>query len=197
MLPDFPVQKKKLAENYIKIFQKTLVSESITSRSPHLPINEGIKNSILRENGSYKEESLKRHEAKMEINLELLSSLTPQALMEKYKQLARDMACEQMKTMLNGLNCACDESGQTVNGKGGKFSIELWFQMMNKMELQFDENGNQKEMICLIHPSMEDGVKSELQRVENEPELKRRYEELVSRKRREWCDKEAARKLVG
>ncbi|MFH1893307.1 MAG: hypothetical protein ABIK83_11575 [Candidatus Zixiibacteriota bacterium] len=50
---------------------------------------------------------------------------------------------------------------------------------------------------AFIGPAMADKVKSVLEELENDPDYQKKYEELMERKRIEFRDREASRKLVG
>ena len=197
MLPDFPKQKKILAEFYLQVLQGSYASASVALQCPRMIIHEGRKDRIVREDGTEKETDFERIEAAMEIPLDEFSTLTPPKLVEEYKQLGQRMAIEQMKVFIKTLDQACDESGQKVDGGGRSFCIELWMEALEKMELSFKEDGELEVPFFLINPSMAEQLKAEVERLEHEPELKRRYEELVVRKRSQWRDREASRKLAG
>ena len=197
MLPDFPEQKKRLADLYTRILREARAGASVVSQCTHTPVHEGKRDQIIREDGTQDPVDFRRLEATMEIHRDEFPSLTPAKLVERYRQLGQEMAREQMKVLIETLNRTCEESGQKVDGKGEPFTIELWMEMLEKMELPFGEDGELKESFCLIHPKMAERVKAEAERLEREPGLRRRYEELKARKRRLWLDREAARKLVG
>ncbi len=181
----------------MRVLWECLSGGSIASQCAHTTVHEGRRDRIVREDGTENEMDFKRIQAKMEIHRDELPTLTPFQLAERYKELAQKVAREQMKVLLETVNQACEDSGQTVDGRGKPFSMELWLETLEKMELPFGEDGEPKELFCLIHPKMADRVKAEVERLEREPELKRRYEELKARKRRQWLDREAARELVG
>jgi hypothetical protein len=73
---------------------------------------------------------------------------------------------------------------------------ECFLAMVEKVEMDFDENDNP------IHPSIVAGkeVVKELMKlapeVENDPEFKKKHDEIIERKRLEFHEREAARKLV-
>jgi asparagine synthetase B (glutamine-hydrolysing) len=48
-----------------------------------------------------------------------------------------------------------------------------------------------------INPAQEEDVKAMIRRLETEPELKKRYDAIMMKKREEWRAREADRKLVG
>ena len=65
------------------------------------------------------------------------------------------------------------------------------------MQLEFDENGDPKGLTVVIPPSMEERAKETMEMFHQDPELSGRWQELMDKKRKEWRDREAARKLVG
>ena len=68
--------------------------------------------------------------------------------------------------------------------------------MWESMDFSFDEAGNWQRPIMVINPIQVPRVKKELLRLESEPCLIRRFDELLAKKKRDWDDREASRKLV-
>jgi hypothetical protein len=74
-------------------------------------------------------------------------------------------------------------------------TVELYFEMFEKLELGFDQNG------APIWPTPAGGMAHQLREMEqliaNTPSLYKRLTEVVLEKRRKWNAREADRTLVG
>jgi len=64
------------------------------------------------------------------------------------------------------------------------------------MDFSFDESGNWQRPTFVLNPIQAPRLRKELERMETEPNLIRRFEELLVQKKRDWDDREANRKLV-
>lgn len=197
MLPDFPKLKDRLAAGYLRFLRTVIASEGPAGKCSQLRMHEGRDGALFREDGSREETTPKRLQVSMSLQVDEFPELTPGKLKAKYEQLGRDMAREQWKMLVGALDRACEASGNAVDAGCEPFSAEMWLEMLDKLDVEFDSNGRMRVPACLINPSMEDRLRTELQRIDTEPGLRRRVRELEARKRREWLDREADRKLVG
>jgi hypothetical protein len=86
---------------------------------------------------------------------------------------------------------------QSVDAKGKKLDVELILQMLETIQLEFYPDGGPHELHVvggLFSPERLKAVDEEFQ---NNPELQKRHDDLIARKREEWRAREASRKLVG
>jgi hypothetical protein len=90
-----------------------------------------------------------------------------------------------------------DEAGQVVDAQGKPLDAELIFQVIESVQIDFDDDGNQHSFSFAVGPELYARLQAELQKIADDPVLKQRYDEIMNRKRMEWRDREAARKLVG
>jgi hypothetical protein len=79
---------------------------------------------------------------------------------------------------------------------GRPISAELIFETWESMDFSFDEKGNWQRPTLVINPIQAPRLTKELKRMETEPDLIERFEELLAQKKRDWDDREANRKLV-
>jgi hypothetical protein len=49
----------------------------------------------------------------------------------------------------------------------------------------------------VMSPNLQSKAMAALEQLENDPKYAKRYKEIIDKKRLEWRDREAARKLVG
>ena len=64
------------------------------------------------------------------------------------------------------------------------------------MQFDFDELGKPKMPTLVFNPVQRSNVEEQFRRLENEPQLRMRQEEIMNRKRLDWYDRESRRKLV-
>lgn len=89
------------------------------------------------------------------------------------------------------LGQVCEAEGNSIDDKGQPLSHELILQMVEKVDMTFDENGNpQHELV--MHPNVAEKLKSLPPPTE---EQKRAWDEMIERKRRESNARKRHRKL--
>lgn len=83
-------------------------------------------------------------------------------------------------------------AGTTVNARGRPFSHELLMEVLENLEIDFDENGEPKMPTMVVHPDMV----PELRRLPpaTEEQMKA-HAELIERKRQQHNDRKRSRKL--
>ena len=84
------------------------------------------------------------------------------------------------------MNNIIDESGNSINANGAKFSVELFLQCLEKIELDFTPGGTPQFPTLIMHPDMQKLAYEELNRIENNPEIKKKHDAILQRKRSEW-----------
>ena len=69
--------------------------------------------------------------------------------------------------------------------------------MMETIWINFNADGTARMPTMVISPSNQESVKAMIQQMENSPELKKRFDYIMTEKREEWNAREADRILVG
>lgn len=132
----------------------------------------------------------------MEIKVDEIPELTLEKAIAKYDEMILDMVRKQTGFALERLSEDIPKS-QSVDAKGKKLDAELILQMLETIQLDFYPDGRPHELHVvggLFSPERLKAVDEEFQ---NNPELQKRHNELIARKREEWRAREASRKLVG
>jgi hypothetical protein len=86
---------------------------------------------------------------------------------------------------------------QTVNAKGKKLDAELILQMFETIQLEFNDDGSMQPLHVIGALFTPEHLAAAEKQMVDSPELSKRYEELIARKKEEWSAREADRKLVG
>ena len=86
-----------------------------------------------------------------------------------------------------------------VDAAGRRFSPELYLEVLESLEMSFDEQGNWNEPDFWQkrpNPTTLEALKTVRKRFDEEAELKSKLDALLTRKREAFNDREANRKLV-
>jgi hypothetical protein len=98
--------------------------------------------------------------------------------------------------LFSTLHKSVEEVGNTLDAKGQPLTAEMILKMWETMLINFDEQGNPQMPTLVFNPIQEERVKEQFRRLETEPELIKRKQEIMNRQKLDWYDRESNRKLV-
>jgi len=198
MLPDLPsVKRNVMAAIGIYLAMSVRKKLGIFGDLPHQRLHEGDRNRIIRDDGSVEESPLKRSSAEDSIPMEEVPVLTQEERLKRMESLAEEMARQMSQHMHDSLGKTLDDHGQTINLQGQPLCPEAVFALFEKIRMEFDDAGNPIGLSVVFAPAMAEQWASVQKQIEGDPALQQRFNDLFDRKRGEWRDREAARKLVG
>jgi hypothetical protein len=198
MLPDLISLKTEFQETLDEQLRARANKKmGIFGQIPRVFVHEGNRLVNIRGDGSVHESEFKEASAEFEIMRSAVPDLTPHKRSEIINGMADEMARKVSQGMFQSLNATLEEAGQTVDNKGKPLSVEVFFQTLEKMDLEFDKNGDVTGLSLVIHPEMAPKLELLDQEFQRDPELQRRHRDLLNRKRTAWRARETARKLVG
>jgi len=196
MLPDFPKIKGKFRQAINRYLQDVVRQQPLLAQFRQERHFEGNKMSSKTEERGLEESSYKEMSVEYSINREDVIMKGPMAFIENIQNVAEDIKKQQAKFMLDKLKELADRTGQVVDGKGQPFTHELFMEMLERIQIDFDDQGNPSLPTVFVPPEMAAKLKEKIPEWESNPEYERRFEELIERKRKEWNDRESHRKLV-
>lgn len=196
MLPDFP-ETKSLFSRFFRTYMRRKVREvspygAVQTRYLH----EGRAMKITRADRSESTSSMEGLSVQLEIKFDEIESLTLQKAIEKYDAMIADMVQKHAHFVRERMSSEIPES-QTLNAKGRKFDAQVVVEMLEKMQIDFYPDGTPHEIFVdgpSFTPERMAAVDKEF---ESNPELKRKFDEMMEKKKEEWRAREADRKLVG
>ena len=198
MLPDLPSLKqdlRKILDRYLHDQVNTRLG--VFNESPRQFIHEGNRLRVIRANGTIEDSSLQASSAEMTIKYDEIPHLTLQDRIIKLNEMADEMANQISGYLFKSLNDTLEAAGQSISHKGRPLDADALFALLEKIHIDFDETGKHHPLSLIIPPQLMDKAKLVIEQIESDPELQKRHKELMERKRMEWRDREANRKLVG
>ena len=193
MFPDFLKTKEKLQKMlYYEMMQAHLTHMGPLADVPVSMIFEGNRTVVIREDGSYEERNLEEITAELQVKFEEVEKMPHEIVLDKINGVTEEMAGKLKKSAYEQIEKSADEVGNVVDADGKPFSIDLLLELLEKIDIDFDEAGNP----TLV---MVSGTKlaPSINKVIADPENSRRYHALMERKKEEWRVRESNRKLVG
>jgi hypothetical protein len=198
MLPDLPKLKRDIQhvlDRYLKL--QTHSRLGVFQEAQKQIIHEGNRTRVIRADGSTEESLLRKASAEMEIKYDEVPRLTFESRLVKLNDIAEQMAMEMSKQLFGSLTDTLNKSGQSINNQGRPLDAEAIFSVLEKIQLEFDSSGQHKKLSIVLPPALIQKFHEVLKTIDNDPELSKRHEEIMQRKKQEWHDREASRKLVG
>lgn len=196
MLPDYPNIKKKIEKKFIEAIKNEIRKDPLLSAIRVHQVLEG--NALTSSSIDGYSESVKFEliSANLEIPKEDLINKGPDAYFSRVTELASEMKNQESELVFKKMNEVTKKTGHVVNAKSKPLSPELIHSALEKMAIDFDEFGNPIMPSLVLHPDQFEKIKDEIPKWESDPEVRKKYRELIEKKRREWRDRENRRKLV-
>lgn len=196
MLPDFPETKRLFSR-----FFRTYMRQKIREVSPYGAIqtryyHEGRAMKITRADQSESNSGMEQLSAHLEIKLDEIENLTLQKAIEKHDAMIAELVQKQTHFIRERMSSEIPES-QILDAMGRRFDAQVVIEMLEKMHIEFYPNGTPHEIFVdgpLFTPERMAEVDKEF---ESNPELKRKFDEMMEKKKEEWRARETDRKLVG
>ena len=197
MLPDFPMLKRKIQEMTEKDMQKQVYQDSILSRIRREQLFEGNRSSMKTEDGKTEESNYRKFSAPYSLEREDIINKGHVVFIENIRdEMIENVRGQQIRQLFDIVGKAAEKSGNVVNGKGQPITFERFLELFEKVQIDFDEEGNPHGLSIATDPSMFAKIEKKLQEWENNPEYNKKYEEILEKKRKEYHDRESRRKLV-
>jgi hypothetical protein len=197
MLPDYLALKRDLAARLVRETSAAAHGAALLNEIAQSTLHEGDRWEILRADGSRSTTSFGNPiETKVVIGIEDARKHGPQASLRAVHDMSTELAEKMTKRMFETIGEAVEQVGNVIDAKGQPFSADLFIEMLEKIELSFDDAGNWQPPTITLHPETAEKVIPKLKESENDPAIKARMDAIIERKRGEWRAREARRTLV-
>ena len=197
MLPDYPKVKDELRQFFSR-WMKAGMERRLGPLAdiPRHRVFEGTAMSMIHSGGEESLTPFEPYESKLEITYEEVPKLTLPQILSRLDRVAQEMADQLARSVYKTASNAADKVGTVVKSPQG-FTPQTIFEALEKIEVPFDESGNPELPSIHLHPNDVKTLKESLQAIQNDPELRGRYHEILERKKDQWRVREAHRRLVG
>lgn len=198
MLPSFSRVKKNLYKDYFfPIFEQIRMRDPLLSGINKVIYHEGDKSNYQTVEGEIISPEMVKISSDTKITVEEVEKQDIELIAKKLVEIAEYFSSQQAQHIFKTVSQATEKVGNTLDAKGEPLSPEHMLQMIEKVQIDFDENTGQPSFPTLyIHPSMHEQAVKMIEKADSDPSYKARFDEIIERKRKEWNDREANRKLV-
>jgi hypothetical protein len=198
MLPDFPNLKDDLNRAITRVMmERTRLYQGPIGTIRRARMFEGRLNTIVRPDGSREETPLIHSSAMLNISLPELAELDLPELLMRLDAIARDMAGQQSRQFYEAMSEGVARVGNAIDAQGQKLSPKLFLKGLDRVMIAFDSDGTPQMPTLHVHPSLQTEAQSVMDQIQNNPDLQKQFQEIMTRKREEWNAGQADRVLVG
>lgn len=200
MLPDFPksrneIHKRLLLRMHLASQAKTPLRDLGMSVTQH----EGVIHSYEQEMWEGTRTVTEGfHEISVPIHVEIddIPQLVGAKLFERIDAIADDVARQQSQITFQMLDRVTREAGTSVDAAGGPPTKELWLEMLQRGQLDFDPTTKRPEITFISGVGMAETMRRLWSEWEEDIDFMKRYHGILAEKYEEWRDRESRRKLV-
>ena len=146
--------------------------------------------------GETEESNYELFSGALEVNHQDLIERGPIALNEGLEKVAKELSSQQSKMVLEHVNQITAKTGNIVDAGGRPINPDLLLQMLERIEIDFGEDGQPRLPTLVVSPENYEKLREKMLEWEKDEHYKRKFDELIERKRQEWHDRESHRKLV-
>jgi len=196
MLPDYPKIKEKAIKEINSYMRELISRESLFSLIREEKCFEGDKMITEDKSGEVDSSPFKEITVDQVVVRQDVITKGIYAFIESINEVAERFKKEKAMLMFSKLNEVAEKNGMTVDGKHKPFSFDLFIEMLDKMQIDFDDNGEARMPTVVVNPSLAAVIKEKLPQWDSNIEYKKRMDDLKKRKKEEWDVRESSRKLV-
>ena len=196
MLPDY-TETKKLFGRFFQTYMRRkarAISPLADVQVRHLHEGRGMR--VKRPDDSESNTEVRQLSSMLEVRFDEIPDLTLEKVLAKFDEIIRDLVRQQTGFALGRISEEIPSS-QTIDAKGKKLDAEIILEMLETIQLEFYPDGRPHEIHVIGGLFTAERLKALDEEFRSHPELKKRHDDLMARKRKEWCAREASRKLVG
>lgn len=197
MLPQFPKSRRALDELWLDLASRRRIAHGpMVASIPHKIQREGNASEFQTVQGQTNRTKYRKHTSTVSVKYEDGKGLTLEQFCAKASEIGANMAQQMSEVLVKELDNVIKETGNEVTvSKSEGLQYKHLFELVEKAEVDFDDGGESfSRWFCGMDFYQE--VQRKMPEWEKDPEFQRRLKELNARKRMEFREREARRRLV-
>ncbi len=196
MLPDFPKVKTKFQQILARLIDHLVRQEPLLSQIRRERQFEGNRMTMGPEGARSQQSGYKQMAAELAMERDEVIAKGPAAFLQKVESMAEQLQEQQGGMVLNDLRRIVERAGTVVDAKGRELTYDLFLEGIEKISMDFGDKGNPHLPTLFVSPEIGLKLKDKLAEWNADPEVQRKFREIIEKKRQEWLDRESDRKLV-
>jgi hypothetical protein len=196
MLPVFPKCRKILDDEWKKnLFAAKAEVFPYELHPPVLPVVEGKHSDYQRRDRKIVPLEMKRSEVSTSIDTSQGLGMTIETFREKARELGQGFGKQMWEMVIGAVEQAVAETGYQVKVRKGNLTQQDVLKMFDLVEHNFDEAGNPTQQLVL-GPELAAEFKKRFEEWSQDTAFMEKLEDIKQRKRLEFNEREARRRLV-
>jgi len=197
MLPLYPRLKAEIERFLLDMAQQAAQGQlGLFADMPPARQHEGDRLEYMTIDGDEKKVSYQRTVVGYDIRPADIPTMTLQDAVNVVVGKGRELGVQQAQLYFESLNRSIEEVGNSVDAEGQPFSVDLFLQLLDTVQIAFDEQDNPLFPTLHMGPDLEVRAGQVLEEVSRDPSAQARLNEIVEKKREEWNAEQDRRKLV-
>ena len=199
MLPDFPKIKKDIHKKLLIPFAKHKRASrlGILNQMTVTKVHEGNNSRILRSDRTQGTARPNYISGSFSYELSDIKDMTIEDVFRNIDDATEEFVAKLIDHVMNEIGTVCEETGNVLNLSNKKFTAVHYLELLEKLEIRFDCNGDPVLPDALVGASLDPKViKEELEKTQKDETLRKRFAEIISKKREEHNAREGNRELV-
>jgi hypothetical protein len=197
MLPEYPRFMKDFDAAITRFMRaRSEEHEAFLSGVQHRQVFEGSATKMIRADGTSDDTPFIDASSHLEISFDKLHNIQLSELLLLLEQTVIDLANKKAQYFFSTLETEAEKSGTAIHSQGAPFTAELYLDLLQRMWIDFNEDGSPRFPTSILAPAVMEKARSELRRLAEEPALRQRMSQLLSQKREQWRAREALRELA-
>lgn len=116
----------------------------------------------------------------MQLPFDALEAGDANRLIDTLVNAAKEMKSEMTRRTFAQMDAIAEEHGMVVDARGRPFSADLFVEMLEKIEIDFDESGKAILPACVVHPSNMEKMRATL----DTDEAKEKIAAVIAKKKK-------------
>jgi hypothetical protein len=197
LLPDFPKQKA-YANRVITQWLRDAVRRHapLVAAAPRHIHHEGADWLLTREDHTTDTSPYQKISSVLTLTRSDVLNLSLEELLKRIDQLAREIAGQQERYVIDRISEAATQVGNVVEARHRPLDPELFLQTLEKLWIEFNPDGSPRMPTIATGPEHGPQIRQVLRSLSTDLVLKRRMTELLERKREAWNARQASRRLA-
>jgi hypothetical protein len=197
MLPRFAHVEDEFERAIQKVIRRATKGKGLLSEIKSHVVHEGKIMSVVR--GAEEEEitNMRAAQADVSMSYDEVDNVNLDFIMAKVNEIATQFETQFSERLFDLMKDVTNRTGQTVDASGKPLSNELILKMFDKIQIEFERNKEIGDVTIVTSPAMVPIFQRLEAEVKNSPELQRKWNDLIERKRNEFREREIDRNLAG
>jgi hypothetical protein len=197
MLPRFVRLEAEFERAIQRLIKRTAKGSGVLSQIKSHVIHEGKEMSIVRAEEDQDTTDLRAEQAEVIMTHDEIDNVNLEFIMFKANEIATQFEKQLSVRLFETVKDVTDRTGQSLNAHGQPLTVETLLQLFDKMQINFERNKEVGDFTIVVAPAMIPALKEIETEMMSNPELRKKWNDLIESKRNEFREREINRNLVG